>query len=846
MRLPIDEVLPRLLAALAERRVAVLTAPTGAGKTTRVPPALLDGGLAGDGAVVMLEPRRLAARAAARRMAAERGVGLGDEVGYRVRFDSRVSSATRLEVVTEGLFLRRLADDPFLEGVGLVIFDEFHERHLDGDLALALVRRLREDARPDLGLLVMSATLEAQALAAALDAPVVASEGRLHPVDVRYLPPGLELRLDERVARGVRAVVDETDGDVLVFLPGVGAIRRSARALAGLAAERDLDLLELYGDLSPERQDAVLAPSPRRKLVLATNVAETSVTIPGVTAVVDSGLAAVPSFDPAVGLDRLEVVPVSVASTDQRAGRAGRTAPGVCARLWTAAEQRNRPATLAPEIARLDLSGAVLQILDGGEPDPAALPWLDPPPPAQLTRARELLTRLGALADGRLTRRGRALARLPVAPRLGALLLSGDAAGLLEECALAAALLSERDPWQRREPARHVSDSDLADRLDLLEAGDRGVSRGAVQSLRQVARQLARLVPGRRAGGRDDGRRAGGRDDGSRRGGGRTDRAALGRALLAAFPDRVARRREPGSPRGLMVGGRGVRLEPGSAVSEAPLFLCLDLRAGGGGEARVRLACAVERSWLDELGTHERTRLRFDPGRQAVVASRQELFEDLVLAEHPGALDDPERTAALLAEAAAAEPAAALDLDDPDYLSLRERLACLADWCPDLELPGADEPDLLALLPQLCLGRRSFAELRRVSLADELAGRLTHEQRQALERLAPERLQVPSGSRLALTYERGRPPVLAVRIQEMFGCRETPRVAGGRVPVLLHLLAPNLRPQQVTDDLAGFWERTYPLVRKELRRRYSKHAWPEDPLAAEPRSRPGRRRPGTS
>lgn len=843
--LPIDAVLPELTDALRGAGCAVLVAPTGAGKTTRVPPALLDGELAGSGAVVVLEPRRLAARAAARRMASERGVALGQEVGYHVRFDRKARDDTRLLVVTEGLFLRRLQEDPLLEGVGAVVFDEFHERHLDSDLALAMVRRVREQVRPDLPLVVMSATLDGEAVAAALGGcPLVVSEGRTYPVDVAWAPAPLEGRLADHVVLGVRDVLGRSEGDVLVFLPGVGEIRAAARALQPLAEERDLALVELFGDLSPDKQDGALRAGPRRKVVLATNVAETSVTIENVTAVVDTGLARVLRFDPDSGLDRLQLEPISRASAEQRAGRAGRTAPGVCARLWTRGEHGNRPDRHGPELHRADLSGSVLQLLAWGERDPADLPWLEPPEPAALAVAMELLTRLGAVSEGSITTRGRELARLPVAPRLGNLLREGASAGLAREAALAAALLSERDPCERLDQAGHVSRCDVTDRVEALLAFARGKGpRAGVVSLRAAAarqviaaaEQLQRL--GERSSRKGTGA-AGGR---SARRGGSLDQS-LPRALLAAFPDRVARRREPGSPRLILVGGGGARVDRGSAVTEGELLLCVSLVRAGRGEPHARLVCRLEPEWLDPAAQSVEHEHVFDKARETVVAQRVRRYEDLALAADATGDLDPEACALVLAEAAAADPERALDLAGEALTGFLARLRSLAGWRPDLELPTFDQDELLASLPELCRGRRSFAQLRALDLGAALAGRLSHEQSRALATLAPERLEVPSGSRLRLAYEPGRPPVLAVRIQEVFGLAQTPRVAGGKVAVVLQLLAPSMRPEQVTDDLASFWANTYPTIRRQLARRYPKHSWPEDPLQARPESRPGRGR----
>lgn len=833
--LPVDAVLPQLVEALATHGQAVLLASTGAGKTTRVPPALLDAGLAGTGSVVVLEPRRLAARAAARRMAFERGVPLGGQVGYQVRFDNRTCADTRIAVVTAGLFVRRLSDDPLLSGVGAVVFDEFHERHLDSDLALAMVRRVRAEVRPDLALVVMSATLDGDAVAAALGGcPVLRVEGRAHPVEIAWAPHVLEGRLEQQVELGVRDALRRTTGDVLVFLPGVGEIKATARELESLCRQHDLALVELYGDLPPDLQDAALLPGPRRKLVLATNVAETSITIEGVSAVVDTGLARQLRFDADRGLDQLVVEPISRASADQRAGRAGRLGPGVCVRLWTRGEHENRPERQTPELFRADLSGPVLQLMAWGEPDPAALPWLEAPEPSALATASQLLMRLGALSQaGKVTALGQQLARLPVAPRLGRLLLAGQGLGVAWEAACAAALLSERDPFERRGAALYAGSCDVTDRV-LALAGSRAGNAGgselgrpreaAARQIRAVADQLLGML-GKRTASRvapvDDGR--------------------LAQALLAAFPDRVARRREPGGERALMVGGGGVRIDRSSSVRDGELLLCVGLSGAGRGDPRATLVSRLDPDWLDRDLISENDEVSFDRERKLVTARRARRYADLLLKEDPGGRPEPALAAALLAREAAADPERALDLAAPELLQLQARCACLAAWRPELGLPTLDRQAIVALLPELCLGLRSFAELAALPLAERLLTLLQPEQARALARLAPARIEVPSGSQLRLDYEAGRAPALHVAIQELFGLARTPTVAGGAVPVVLHLLAPNRRAHQVTDDLASFWARTYPSVRRELSRRYPRHAWPEDPLSAKPERRPGRR-----
>ena len=852
--LPIDGVVPDLVAALRDAPAAVLTAPPGAGKTTRVPPALLAAGIAGEGRIVVLEPRRIAARAAARRMAEENGWQLGGEVGYQVRFDRRAGPRTRILVVTEGILVQMLQADPFLAGIGALVFDEFHERSLHVDLALAMARRVQREVRPDLRLLVMSATLDPGPVAAFLgDCPIVVSPGRLFPVAVEHLapPPSSDPRgpdLAVQVAAGVRRALAASPGDLLVFLPGVGEIARCGEALAPLAAERGLAVLPLYGDLPAEQQDAALRLMASRKVVLATNVAETSVTVDGVTAVVDSGLARRLRFDPATGLDRLELARVNRASADQRAGRAGRQAPGLCVRLWPAWEDAALQPAELPEIRRVDLAAPALQLLAWGETDLAAFGWFEPPEPAALAAALRLLERLGAVDGSGVTALGRTLARLPVHPRLGRLLVEGHARGVPAEAALLAALLAERDPFRAgaRGPGKpgKASRSDLLDRLEDLAAFERGavwpenLNPGAARQVLRARDQLADLV--RRELGSAPAIAAQ-RDD------------ALLRSLLAAYPDRLARRREPGSSRAVMVGGRGVVLAEESAVRSPELFLCVDLAEPAGArpgapasssEARVRKASAVEASWLPPERLRTAVEVGFDPQRERVVAWKRTRCEDLAIAEAEVPVPDDGTAAEVLAAAAAERLARALPLDDPEVESFLARIRSLALWRPELGLPAFGEDDLRALLPALAAGRRSLAELRKAPLCDLLEGLLTREQREALEREAPERLEVPSGSRIRLAYEPGRPPVLAARIQELFGLAETPRVAGGRVPVLLHLLAPNGRPQQVTHDLRSFWETTYPQVRRELAGRYPKHAWPQDPWTATPQRRPGRPRPG--
>ncbi len=818
--LPIDAHLPEVLAALRDRGGAVIVAPPGSGKTTRVPPAI-----AGEfpGRVLVSQPRRVAARLAATRMASEASERVGRTIGYSTRFDRKTSRATRVELLTEGLLVRRLQADPFLEGVDCVVLDEFHERTLDVDLALALLADCRRSARADLRLVVMSATLDPAPVAAFLECPVIEAPGRTFPVDVAFSRPS-RARPEARCAAAARRVLEEEpDGHVLVFLPGVAEIERTVRALREAPLSPEVDVLPLHGRLSLDRQAAALAPSSRRKVVLATNLAETSVTLEGARAVVDTGLARVAGYDPAVGLTRLETRAVSKASADQRAGRAGRTGPGRCIRLWTEAEHRSRAAADTPEIRRADLAPLVLQVLEWGEA-PEALRWFEAPPTPALERARDLLRSLGALDRGGLTERGRSLGRLPLHPRLAAVLLAGRAAGVEASVATTVALMTEMDPF--RGPPDAPGDGDLEPRLAALaeaEWRDRPPDGADVRRWRELRRVrdqlLARLAdlppePAPEA----------------------TLDPLVG-ALLAGMPGRLGRRRDPGSPRYLLASGHGAFLDDRSRAGGEFLF-AMDVRAARRGERaehRIRLAHPVDID-LDALPTTDE--LRFEPSTESVVLRRVIRIGALVLR------DTQSSTRPAAPDAAPVLEAAARDAPDRALTPSREasrtlaRLRFAASLVDDLVAPDA----WTDLLPELCATRRSFSELRRVDLARALLDRLTWKQRSELDRLAPERLKVPSGAHLIVDYDVDGPPVLAGRIQQFFGATTTPTIGGGRVPVMLHLLAPNGRPAQVTRDLAGFWERTYPDVRKELRGRYPKHPWPDDPAHAEPTNRAKRRR----
>ena len=845
--LPIDLVLPKLLTTLRDHASVVLRAPTGAGKTTRVPPALLDAGIV-PGRIAVLEPRRLAARAAARRMAHERGQRVGDDVGYHVRFDRQVGPRTRVIVMTPGILLRMLQDDPFLEAFGIVVFDEFHERSLDNDLALGMIRLLQTTVRPELRILVMSATLNTETIAAYLTSgtnkpacPIITSEGRLHPVDIMYDPRSTQDAWPIATAKAVERVLQQTPGDVLCFLPGMQEIRQATRELQDRLGYDNILILPLHGDLSPEEQDRALQPQSQRRVVLATNVAETSVTVEGITAVVDTGLARMQTFDASVGMDRLELTPIARDAADQRAGRAGRTQPGVCVRLWSEASHAHRPERTSSEIFRVDLAGAVLQLFTIGEADVRHFLWLDAPPSDAIDQAMTLLRRLGAIGDSGLTEQGRAMASLPVHPRLASMLLEGERFGHGPRVALAAALLAERDPFTRGRgesgsPIRRKVDaeSDVLERVRALEAYEAdGTTSFAVGTLLpQAARFLLRA--------RDQMLRMLRSDAAATRLNRIEADEAVSRSLLTAFPDRVARRRAVDPTKGVMVGGSGVRLAPWCTLSSAELFLAIDVNADPR-ETLVRQASSIQRDWLAGAIV-AKIDIDFDEASERLVAVKRWMYEDLLIEETPASLPKSDEASHRLAEAGRTRLSRVLPEAESAGGLFLARARWLREQMPDLGLPAFDDVELGDLLPWACADCRSFDEVRRADWLGLLQSKLTPTQMQMVDREAPESVQVPSGSRIALAYETGRSPVLAVRIQEMFSLKETPRIAAGRVRVLLHLLAPNYRPQQVTDDLASFWKNTYPLIRKELRIRYPKHAWPEDPTTAVAESRPQRKK----
>ena len=835
--LPIDDVLPALRQALARRDEAVLEAPPGAGKTTRVPLALLDEPWLAGQSIIMLEPRRLAARAAAERLASELGEKVGETVGYRIRLDSRIGPRTRIEVVTEGILARRLQDDPALEGVGLVIFDEFHERSLDADLALALTLNGRELLREaPLKVLLMSATLEGERLSALLgDAPVVSSQGRMFPVDIRWgAPHQMGEWIEPRVLQTVLQALDEESGSLLVFLPGQAEIRRVHEQLQErLGGRADILLCPLHGELALEAQRAAIEPAPAglRKVVLATNIAETSLTIDGVRVVVDAGLARVPRFDPASGMTRLDTARISRASATQRAGRAGRLQPGVCYRLWSQAQHEQLAAYAEAEILAADLAGLALQLARWGV-QPDELAWLDAPPAAAYAQACDLLTRLGALDQrGVLTTHGQAMAELPAHPRIAHLLLRGQALGLGAMAADLAALLGERDILRG-------AGADLHSRMSLLAGESRvaGSSRGGVQRARQLARQFRSHL-------RDQTRDAVSNPGHPR---------WLGCLLAFAYPDRIACQRRPGAAEYRLANGRAALFAEADALMKHPWLVVADLGSRQGQrEERIYLAAELDPALFDgplAEQVHTQDLLDWDEREGVLKAERQRRVGELVLESRAlPQLDETARGRALLA--LVRRKGLELLGWTPELRQWQARIALLRrldlEQKSDSEWPDVSDAALLAsledwLLPYLGKVSR-LAHFAQLDLAAMLANLLPWPLPQRLDELAPKSLEVPSGSRIRIDYSQD-PPVLAVRLQELFGLAQTPRIAGGRQGVLLHLLSPAQRPVQVTQDLASFWAGTYLEVKKDLKGRYPKHYWPDDPLIAEPTARAKPRR----
>jgi ATP-dependent helicase HrpB len=802
--LPIDEALPGLLTALASGTMAVLVAPPGAGKTTRVPLALLDAPWRGDGKIILLEPRRLAARAAARRMAASLGEEVGETVGYRVRLDAKVSKRTRIEVVTEGVFTRTILADPELTGIAAVLFDEFHERSLDGDLGLALA--LDASAlRDDLRLLVMSATIDGARVGRLMQgAPVIESRGRAFPVDTHYLSRDPAQRLEDQVAGAVLTAMRADSGSVLVFLPGQAEISRTAERLTG-RLPADSDLAPLYGQLSPVEQDRAVQPAPagRRKIVLATSIAETSLTIEGVRIVIDSGYRRVPAYEPATGLTRLETVRVSRAGADQRRGRAGRTEPGVCYRLWSEGQTAVLEAFDRPEILESDLSGLALDLASWGVSDPGALSFLDPPPKPAWAEAVMLLKELEALTeDSRITAEGQALARLPLHPRLAHMVLRASHEGDAMTAALLAVLLGER--------GLGGMGVDLVHRL----SGFRSDRSKRAEEARGLARRWANA--------------AGCRD--------RSASGDIGRHLARAYPDRVAQQ-AGGRARFRLANGRAASLEESDALAASPFLVVTDV-TGIAANGRIRAAATIDLETIEELFADRivtETTLTFDTGSRSVRARRIRRLDALKLDDDPVAIDDPARAAVLLAENIGAG-----ELPwSKDQKALRARATFLAgalgDPWPDLSDAALSlDKDWLA---PFITGRTSLAAITAEDLSTALEMLLPWNLRAEIDRLLPSHFDAPSGSHAPIDYEAENGPALEIRVQELLGLDRHPSVGGGKIPLLLVLLSPAHRPIQITRDLPAFWRGSWKEVARDLKGRYPRHFWPDDPIAAQATAR---------
>jgi ATP-dependent helicase HrpB len=846
----------------ASRRL-VLSAPPGAGKTTRVPLALLDQPWLEGRRIIMLEPRRLAARAAAAYMSRLLGEPVGGTIGYRVRLDTRVSARTRVEVVTEGVLTRMLQDDPSLDGTGVVVFDEFHERSIHADLGLALALQSQAVLRPDLRLLVMSATLDEAGVTALLDdAPMVRSEGRAHPVRTVHLQRRVEGHVEPAVASAVLRALDTHDGDILAFLPGAAEIRRTVERLEAAALPSHIAIMPLFGDLPQEAQDRAIAPSPagRRKVVLATAIVETSLTIEGVRVVVDSGLMRVPRFSPRTGMTRLVTVPVSRAAADQRRGRAGRLGPGTCYRLWTEADDAGLLAHRPPEILEADLAPLALELAAWGVSDPLELRWIDPPPAAAFAQARELLAELDALDDdGRITTDGRAMARLATHPRLAHMLLraaaldGGTRVVLPVACSLAA-LLAERDVLRVPGAGAAVAagganrggsaDPDVRVRLALLRDGGGAphghvIDRGALQRARSEARHWLRQLAsaGTQAAGQ-----AGTQPWTTSPA---ADEEAAGLLLALAYPDRIGQRRGARG-RFLLRNGRGAAIDPHHNLAGEAFIVAAEV-GGHGRDSRVFLAAPLpqvelERHFAGQVRTEQE--VGWDAATGVVRAREVRRLGALLLGERPLQQPPRERITAAWLDAVRARGLELLSWHD-DALRLRQRLAFLHAIDPGV-WPDVSNAALLASLDEWLLPwvapRTDAGALGAIDPGQALLVLAGPARRADLDRLAPSHVEVPSGSRIAIDYSDPAAPVLAVRLQEMFGLADTPRIGGGRVPLTLHLLSPARRPVQVTRDLASFWRSGYYDVRKDLRGRYPKHYWPDDPLQAEPTSRAKPRR----
>ena len=811
--LPIDAVLADLTSTLARGSTAVLVAPPGAGTTTRVPLALLDADWVGRKKIIVLEPRRIAARAAAERMAQTLGERVGETVGYRVRFGSKVSRATRIEVVTEGIFTRQILDDPELSGVAAVLFDEFHERSLDADLGLALARDAQTGLREDLRILVMSATLDGARVAKLLgDCPVIASEGRAFPVDTRYLGRKPDVQIERQMADAIATALRADGGSVLAFLPGAAEIRRTQNFLAERVSDPNTEIVPLFGALDAGVQDRAISPPPKgqRKVVLATSIAETSLTIEGVRIVVDSGMARVPRYEPDIGLTRLETIRASRAAVDQRRGRAGRTEPGVCYRLWDEPQTASLEAYTRPEILSADLSSLVLDLAHWGAADPSALAFLDPPPLPALTEARALLRELNALDEaGRITPEGNSLRALALPPRLARMIVDSYRLGSGDEAALIAAILTER--------GLGGDSADLDARLDNFRRDRSQRAQSARQLAERWAKQVAASEPFDI-----------------------TDRSlSTGLMLALAFPDRVARNRGNGSF--VLANGRGASIEQTSALAKSPYIAVAEL-TGTAANGRILLAAPItqaeiEAQFTDHIQTADE--ITFDRAAMALRARRRKKLHAITLSEQTLPVSPSAETARVLADGLVAAGLERLPWSKP-LKQWRDRVMFLRaaspeEW-PDLSDNALAETRGDWLVPAL-FDKTSLSNFSAGDLSDALMNLLPWEMRARLDREAPTHFEAPTGTSLPIDYEAEQGPTIAVRLQELFGLNVHPSIAKGKIPLVLELLSPAHRPVQVTRDLPGFWRGSYAAVRSDLRGRYPRHPWPEDPASAPPTRR---------
>jgi len=830
---PIDHILPALKETVLPNSSVVLHAPPGAGKTTRVPLALLDVIPPQQGRILMLEPRRIAAVSAARWMAHILGEQVGETVGYTIRFDSCVSGKTRIEVVTEGILTRRMQSDPGLEGVAMVIFDEFHERSLHADIALSLCIDLRKGLREDLKILIMSATLDCGPISALLgNAPVVSSAGKAFTVEERYLADNKNKPLRDRIADAVITALKETSGDMLVFLPGSGEIRQCSDAIKTTLMGRygDPSIHPLYGDLPFEEQERAILPSQRRRIVLATNIAETSLTIEGVTVVIDSGLTRRLQYDPSTGMNRLITVNSSRASAEQRKGRSGRLGPGVCYRLYSRHLFQSMIPFTPPEILVSDLSSLLLELAVWGVKKPSMLAWLDAPPDAAMESARHLLINLGLIDESfSVTSEGREVARLPLHPRLGRLLLRASELGCPGLGADLAAILSERDIVRRS--ASVSSDPEICTRIDMLHLWRRSkeipgaADLWGLRAADRTSKQLLRLISG-----------TGRADDKESR-----DQDMIPRLLLCAFPDRIAKGREEANGRFVLSQGRGVRLPAESSLAKSPYIVAVNLDAGEKAEGRVHIAAPLSESLIRQeclKSIKVVRRVAWSKRERKIIAAAEESLGAVLLSVKPFSPTE-EEVLPIICEAIKNSHASVSFSNEAREFQARVRL--IRRTFPEQDLPDLSDDSLFSnpeewLLPWL--GRiRTAQDLSNLDILPALRARLSWKQQQFLDEQAPTHISVPSGSRIAIDYAAGETPVLAVKLQEMFGHADTPVIAGGRVKILLHLLSPARRPVQVTQDLKGFWNNAYQQVKKELKGRYPKHPWPDDPWNAVPTKR---------